>query len=213
MGEIKEKDISLEVIKAEDAQDSVPTSEVAVDQNFDHKDGRSWYIVQCYAGQEYKVQQRVTQLMDCDEYKQKIFKVIGPEEETIEIKNNKRIERKSKIYPGYVFIQAVLEDSVFYDIRGLPGVAKFIGTRTEAVPVADEEILKVLRKMGDKTKKIDVDFEDGEIIKVISGPFRGYSGPITEINAERGTLKALISIFGRETPVKLDFVHVEKAVK
>ena len=102
---------------------------------------------------------------------------------------------------------------MFYKIRQLSGVAKFIGSKTAPTAVTEDEILKVLRKVGDKTKKIDIDFEVGEIVKVIAGPFRGYSGPISEINAERGKLKSLILIFGRETPVELDFDQVEKVVK
>ena len=105
-----------------------------------------------------------------------------------------------------------MDENLWYELRRITGVAKFVGTKNGPSPVSDEEILKVLRKIGDKTKKIEVDFEVGEIIKVISGPFRGYSGPISEINAERGKLKSLISIFGRETPVELDFNQVEKVV-
>jgi len=143
----------------------------------------------------------------------RIFRVLVPEEETIEIKNNKRLEKTTKIFPGYLFVHVVLDESLYYDLRNIMGVSKFVGTKTHPTPVTEDEILKVLRKVGDKTKKIDVDFEEGEVIKVISGPFRGYSGPISEINVDRGTLKALISIFGRETPVKLDFDQVEKAVE
>lgn len=177
----------------------------------DYEKGQ-WYIVQAYTGHEYKVQTRINQLVDRKGYQDRVFRVLVPEEDTIEIKNNKRVERTTKIYPGYVFIQMVLDDELFYEIRNLPSVVKFIGTKTSPTPVTEEEILKVLRKVGDKTKKIDVDFDIDEVIKVISGPFRGYTGPISEINGERGKLKALISIFGRETPVELDFDQVEKAV-
>jgi transcriptional antiterminator NusG len=97
-------------------------------------------------------------------------------------------------------------------MRHVSGVAKIVGTKNMPTPVTEDEILRVLRKIGDKTKKIEVDFETGEVIKVISGPFRGYTGPISEINAERGKLKSLISIFGRETPVELDFDQVEKVI-
>jgi transcriptional antiterminator NusG len=176
-------------------------------------DGRAWYIVQCYTGQEKKVEIRLQQLVEEKKLKKKIFKVLIPEEETIEVKNNKRIEKMSKIYPGYVFVQMLLDDNIYYEIKKITGVSKFIGPNNRPVPVTEEEILKVLRKIGDKTKKIDVDFEEGEMVKVISGPFRGYSGPIAEIHFDRGTLKALISIFGRETPVKLDFNQVEKLIK
>jgi transcription termination/antitermination protein NusG len=176
-------------------------------------DGRRWYIIQCYSAQEYKVETRIHQMVLDRQLGDRVFRVLVPEEETIEIKNNKRLEKTTKIFPGYLFVQMILDESLYYDLRNIMGVSKFVGTKTHPTPVTEEEILKVLRKVGDKTKKIDVDFEEGEVIKVISGPFRGYSGPISEINVDRGTLKALISIFGRETPVKLDFDQVEKAVE
>ncbi|MSR88400.1 MAG: transcription termination/antitermination factor NusG [Candidatus Margulisbacteria bacterium] len=172
-----------------------------------------WFIVQCYTGQEYKVQERINDISELKGYQEKIFRVLVPEEEIIEIKNNKRLEKVIRIFPGYIFVQMIIDDEVFYDIRSLTGVAKFVGSKTSPTPVTEDEILKVLRKVGDKTKKIDIDFEIEEVIKVIAGPFRGYTGPISEINAERGKLKALISIFGRETPVELEFDQVEKTVK
>jgi len=176
-------------------------------------DDREWYILQCYTQQEHKVKEKVEQMITDNLLESKVFRILVPEEETIEIKNNKRIERTSKIFPGYVFVQMILDERVSYEIRNITGVARFIGTKNQPTPVREEEILRVLRKVGDKTKKIDVDFEMGEEIKVISGPFRGYAGPISEINDVRGKLKALISIFGRETPVELEFDQVEKAIK
>lgn len=198
-------------------RDSVSSGEV-VSQAFPSQvDGvenaQRWYIIQCYSGQEYKVQARIHQMIEERQLQDRLFRVLIPEEETIEIKNNKRLEKTTKIFPGYVFVQMVFDEALYYELRNIAGVSKFIGTKTQPTPVTEDEILKVLRKIGDKTKKIDVDFEEGEVIKVISGPFRGYSGPISEINVDRGTLKALISIFGRETPVKLDFDQVEKAVE
>jgi len=196
----------VEDIKEETQEEIVSDSEEEAD------DGRCWYIIQCYSGHEYKVRSRVETLIEGSAFKGKIFRVLVPEEEVVEIKNNKRVERVVKIFPGYVFVQMLPEESVCFEIRQLPGVAKFVGSKTAPTPVTEDDILKVLRKVGDKTKKIDVDFEIGEVIKVIGGPFRGYTGPINEINGERGKLKALISIFGRETPVELDFDQVEKTV-
>ncbi len=176
-------------------------------------EGKEWYIIQCYSNQEHKVLAKIQNLIEEKSLQNKVFQVLVPEEDTIEIKNNKRLEKRTKIFPGYVFIEMVMQDDVFYDIRSITGVSKFIGSKSRPTPVTEDEILKVLRKIGDKTRKVDVDYEEGEVIKVIAGPFRGYSGPIAEINAEKGNLKALISIFGRETPVKLDFDQVEKAVE
>lgn len=177
------------------------------------EDGRQWYIIQCFSAQEYKVKGRIEKLIEDKGYQNRVFRILVPEEETIEIKNNKRVEKTTKIYPGYVFVQLVYDNDIYYELRSLLGVSGFIGSKNTPVPVTEAEMLKILRKVGDKTRKIDVDFEEGEIIKVVSGPFRGYTGPISEINAEKGNLKALISIFGRETPVQLDFDQVEKSVE
>ncbi len=171
-----------------------------------------WYILQCYSNQEGKVQTRIYTLMEERGYQDRIFQVLVPQEDTVEIKNNKRLEKTVKIFPGYVFIQMEMGDQLYYELKSITGVSKFIGSKTHPTPVTEDEILKVLRKVGEGVRKVDVDFEEGEVIKVVAGPFRGYSGPISEINPEKGNLKALISIFGRETPVQLDFDQVEKAV-
>lgn len=184
--------------KAEEAQEEV-------------EDGREWYAVQCYSLQEYKVKDRIEQLME-NELNGKVHRVLLPEEETVEIKNNKRQEKISKIYPGYIFVQMLPDPEAWFFIKQIPGTAKMISERNVPTPVSKDEIKKILRKVGEKSKKIEVDFEINEMIKVISGPFRGYTGVISEINADRGKVKALISIFGRETPVELEFDQVEKAV-
>jgi transcriptional antiterminator NusG len=174
-------------------------------------DAAQWYIVQCYALYEKKVRDRILQMLE-NEFKDIVFRVLLPEEETVEIKNNERKEKVKKMFPGYLFVQMIPDEGAWYLIRRLPGVAKLVGTKNEPTPVSEDEINRILRQLGEKMKKIEVDFEVHEVIKVISGPFRGYTGSISEINAERGKLKSLISIFGRETPVELDFDQVEKYV-
>lgn len=191
----EQKDINVEALPAEDV----------VDKNLG-----LWYILQTYSGHENKVRQSLTQKIDKLSLQDRIFEVLIPEEETIEIKDNKRIERIKKMFPGYIFIRMELDDEVWYQVKSIPGVAKFISSKTRPTPVTDKEMLRVLKQVGVKTPKIEVDFEIGEVVKIISGPFRGYSGPIQEITPERGKLKSLIAIFGRETPVELDFEQVEK---
>ena len=181
------------------------------DENNEDMPDLNWYIVQCYALHEQKVRDRILQMQE-EEFKDIIYRVLLPEEETVEIKNNERKEKVKKMFPGYLFVQMKPDESVWYMLRRLPGVTKLVGTKNEPTPVSEEEINRILRQLGEKMKKIEVDFEIDEMIKVISGPFRGYTGAISEINAERGKLKSLISIFGRETPVELDFDQVEKYV-
>ncbi len=197
---LEEEDILADDDESGDSDESPPEFE-----------GSQWYILQCYALYEQKVRDRILQMME-DEFKGLIFRVLLPEEETVEIKNNERKEKVKKMFPGYLFVQMKPDEGVWYMLRRLPGVAKLVGTKNEPTPVGEEEINRILRQLGEKMKKIEVDFELNEVIKVISGPFRGYTGPISEINAERGKLKSLISIFGRETPVELDFDQVEKYI-
>ena len=205
--ELNEEGASIEL----DEQDILDES--SDDETVENQapDDSKWYIVQCYALYEQKVRDRILQMQE-DEFKDIIFRVLLPEEETVEIKNNERKEKIKKMFPGYLFVQMIPDEGVWYMLRRIPGVTKLVGTKNEPTPVAQEEIDRILRQLGEKMKKIEVDFEINETIKVISGPFRGYTGAISEINAERGKLKSLISIFGRETPVELDFDQVEKYV-
>lgn len=193
-------------VDSESLSDASDKSSSASDSNL------NWYIVQTLSNYEKRVQTRVQQIIDEEKYKGKLFRVLVPMQQTVEVKNNKRQEKETKIFPGYVFIQMDIEDEIAYELRQIPGIAKFVGVGNKPSPVVEDEILKVLRKIGDTTKEIDVDFEVGEVIKVVDGPFRGYTGSISEINPLKGNIKAKISIFGRETPVELDFEQVEKTV-
>jgi len=169
-----------------------------------------WYIIQTYSGYEKKVklslEQRIKQLA----LENKILKVLIPEEDTVEIKDNKRVEKTKKMYPGYVFVKMVMAEDAWYAVRAVPGVSRFIGSSSRPEPVIDKEMLRVLRQVGEKVQKIEVDFEVDDNIRVVEGPFRGYTGNISEINLEKGKAKVLISIFGRETPMELTFNQIEK---
>ncbi|MAQ64937.1 MAG: transcription termination/antitermination factor NusG [Actinobacteria bacterium] len=196
----------------EEQREDLESSDVKKSSKSDNANNLNWYIVQTLSNYEKRVETRVQQIIDEEKYKGKLFRVLVPTQQTVELKNNKRLEKVTKIFPGYVFIQMDIEDELAYELRQIPGIAKFIGIGNKPTPVVEAEILKVLRKVGDTSKEIDVDFEVGEVIKVVDGPFRGYTGTISEINSLKGNIKSKISIFGRETPVELDFEQVEKTV-
>jgi len=174
--------------------------------------GKKWYVIQTFAGMEEKVQDAILKNVEQLKMTHKIFQILVPEEEVFEVKGTKRIEKKKKMFPGYVFLEMILDDESWYAIRQTPGVARFIGTKVKPTPVSDREMQRVLKQIGIKEEKLEVAFERGETIRVISGPFRGYTGTVDEINADRGTLKVLINIFGRDTPVEVNFEHAEKIV-
>jgi transcriptional antiterminator NusG len=171
---------------------------------------RRWYVLQTYSGQEDKVKANIERTVAQANMGHKIFRVLVPEEETLEIKGSKRVERVRKMFPGYVFVEMLLDDESWYTIRQTPGVAKFIGSSVRPQPVIDREMQRVLKQIGVKGEKLEVAFEIGETVRVISGPFRGYTGSVNEVNADKGKLKILISIFGRDTPVEVNFEHAEK---
>jgi len=173
---------------------------------------KKWYIIQTFSGQEEKVKRSLEHAIQELNVGHKILKVLVPEEETVEIRGKKRIELKKKMFPGYIFIEMILDDESWYVIRSIPGVAKFIGTKTKPTPVLDREMQRVLKQIGVKGEKLEISFEVGEIVRVISGPFRGYTGTINEINPGKGRLKVLINIFGRDTPVEVNFEHAQRLV-
>jgi transcriptional antiterminator NusG len=169
----------------------------------------NWYILHVFSGYENKVLIALESKIKEAKWQDKVFKVLIPEEDVIEVKNNKRVEKRKKMFPGYVFINMEQNDDIWYQIRKIPGVARFVGADFPE-PVPEKEVMRILRQTGEKIKKVEIDFEINESVKVISGPFRGYVGEIKEIFPERGKVKVMISIFGRSTPMELDFNQIEK---
>ncbi len=169
----------------------------------------NWYVLHVFSGYENKVKTAIDHRIKELNLGNVVHKVLIPEEEVIEVKNNKRVERTKKMFPGYVFINMEVNDNAWAAIRRINGVARFVGSdMPESVP--ENEVMRVLRQTGEKVKKIEIDYEINEVVKVISGPFRGYVGEIKDINPERGKVKVMILIFGRETPMELDFDQIEK---
>ncbi|MCU0640608.1 MAG: transcription termination/antitermination protein NusG [Candidatus Margulisbacteria bacterium] len=170
---------------------------------------RKWYVIQTLTGQEDRAKQALEQTIQDEGLKDRVFQVLVPLEETIEIKNGKRYERVRKMFPGYVFVDMLLDEETWYLIRQTAGVARFIGTKVKPTPVSEKEMARVLKQLG-KEERLEVAFEKGEGVRVISGAFRGYTGSVDEINEEKGKLKVLINIFGRDTPVEVNFEHAQK---
>jgi transcription termination/antitermination protein NusG len=197
----------------EEQTDQPPQEEAVVEAvQPDVKPEPKWYIVQVLTGQEDRVKERIESSLDEMELREKVYRVLVPEEETVEIKGDRRIERKRKMYPGYVFIEMALDEDTWYKIRSTLGVARFIGGKTHPTPVTDREIQRVLKQIGIKEKELTVEFEIGEAIRIISGSFRGYTGSVHEINAAKSKMKVMVNIFGRDTSVEVDFDRVEKVV-
>jgi transcriptional antiterminator NusG len=209
----EEKTGNPENVAKEEAEKA---KEVAPKENPEEKpkeaisDDRKWYVLQTLTGNEDLVKSSIERDVKRLGIENRVFSVLVPEEDIVEIKEGKRVERKKKMFPGYVFIEMVLDEETWHAVKQTPGVAKFIGNKTRPIPVTDREMQRVLKQLGVREEQIEVSFEKGEAIRIISGPFRGYSGSVEEVNMQRNKIKALVNIFGRDTPVEIDFEQAEK---
>lgn len=170
----------------------------------------SWYVVHTYAGYENKVKANLEKRIETMDMEDKIFRVIVPLEEQIEMKDGERKVSMKRIFPSYVIVEMILTDESWYLVRNTSGVTGFVGTGGKPVPLMESEIQKILRKMGESTFKGQIDYELGQSVRVTDGPFENFVGSVEEIDAERGKLRVMISMFGRETPVELDHDQLEE---
>ncbi len=177
-------------------------------------DGRAWFIVQTYSGYENKVRTNLEQRIKTMDVGDRIFRVVIPTENEIEIREGQRRTVSKKLFPGYVFVQMVMDDASWYVVRNTPGVTGFAGASTDErarpTPLADDEVNRILREMDTAPARINVGFEPGESVRVIDGPFTDFVGLVDEINLDKGKVRVMLSMFGRDTPVELDFLQVEK---
>jgi len=171
---------------------------------------RKWYVVHTYSGYENKVKENLMKRVESMEMQDKIFRAEVPMEEEVVIKDGKKKITKKKVYPGYVLVEMIMSDDSWYVVRNTPGVTGFVGSGNKPISLQPEEVEKILRTVGTEEPKTRVTYYVGEHLRVTSGPFAGFVGTVEEIYADRGKLKLLVSIFGRETPVELDFSQVEE---
>jgi len=174
------------------------------------QDKGEWYAIHTYSGYEDKVADNIKQRIETLDMADKIFDVIVPKEKQIEIKNGKRRVVEKKIFQGYVLVNMQLTDESWYAVRNTPNVTGFVGSGDDPVPVSDDEIRSLRKRMGVEEPKHKINFSPGEVVNIIDGPFKGFDGNISEIDEQKGKIKVLVNIFGRETPVELDSLQVEK---
>ena len=174
------------------------------------KPERNWYAVHTYAGYENAVLRNLRQRIDSLGMHDKIFNVIVPTEKKIKIKGGDRVETEEKIYPGYVLVDMIVTDDSWYVVRNTPRVTGFVGAGVNPVPLDKKEVEELFSKMNSDTAKHKIDLEIGETVIIMDGPFKELEGRVGEIDQDRGKVKVLVSMFGRETPVELDFLQVKK---
>ncbi|MDF9825548.1 transcriptional antiterminator NusG [Breznakia sp. PF5-3] len=174
---------------------------------------KEWYVVNTYAGHENKVKENLERRVETMGLQDYLFRIIVAEESEIEYKNGKKVEKVKNLFPGYLFVEMIMTDEAWYIVRNTPGVTGFIGSSgggAKPFPVAEEEIDSILRRLGMSEKKINIDFEVGDHVRILSGPFANVEGTVEELNHENQVAVVLTTLFGRETPTEIGFGELEK---
>jgi transcriptional antiterminator NusG len=172
----------------------------------------AWFAIHTYSGYENKVKSHLEARIASMDMRNKIFRIIVPMEEEVEIKQGQRRTVQRKVFPGYVLVEMIMSDEAWYVVRNTPGVTSFVGSGTKPVPLMEDEIRTILKQVTKETEKpkAKVSFSKGQSVRVIDGPFTEFIGTVSEINMDKNKVTVLVSFFGRETPVVLDFLQVEK---
>jgi len=171
---------------------------------------RGWYVIHTYSGYEEQVAENLKQRIESLGMEDKIFQVLVPKEKQIEIKNGKRRVIEKRIFPGYVLVEMIVTDDSWYVVRNTPNVTGFIGLGVRPTPMSSMEIDRIKKRMGVEEPKYKIEFKPGDLVRINDGPLKGFEAKVTEIDDDKGKIKVLVSMFGRETPVSLDFLQVKK---
>ena len=195
-------------------EESVEAEEEAVEESTDVSDepddGRAWYVVHCYSGYENKVRHNLEQRIDTMGMKGFIFDIVVPTEEEIEVKDGKRRSIERRVFPGYILVNMIMTDESWFVVRNTPGVTSFVGMGNEPTPLRPEEVSAIIKRMEADAPRIKVSFRKGERVRITDGPFNEFRGTVEDIDMERAKVRVMVNFFGRDTPVELDFLQVEK---
>lgn len=173
-------------------------------------EGSEWYVVHSYSGYENKVKKNLEQRIETMGMQNKIFRVVVPTEEEVEIRDGQKRSNRRRVFPGYILVQMIMDDESWYVVRNTPGVTGFVGSGTRPTPLSQEEVDKILQRMEAEQPRIKVSFRVGETVRIVEGPFTDFMAVVDELYPERGKVRLLVSFFGRETPVEMDFLQVER---
>jgi transcriptional antiterminator NusG len=171
---------------------------------------KNWYVIHTYSGYEDRVSENLKQRVHSMGFENKIFDVIVPKENQIEIKNGRRRIVERRIFPGYVLVQMDVTEDSWFVVRNTPNVTGFVGSGTTPTPISEDEVKHIQKRMGVEEPKYMIDFSIGEAVNITDGPFKGFDGQVNDIDEQKGKIKVLVNMFGRETPVELDSLQVKK---
>lgn len=176
----------------------------------DRKKQKRWYVVHTYSGHENKVKVNLEKRVEYLNLGDKIFRVEVPQKTVTKVKEGKRQDREEKIFPGYVLVEMIMDDDTWYVVRHTAGVTKFVGANKRPIPARESEIKKIIHRAQVQTTKVEIDVNVGDKVRIISGPFADFVGDITEVYPDKSKIRASVSIFGRETPVELEYNQIQK---
>ena len=172
---------------------------------------KHWYVIHTYSGYENKVSANLERKVHSLGMENEIFRIVIPMEKEVEVKDGKKRSVERKVFPGYVLVEMIVNDRSWYAVRNTPGVTGFVGSGTKPIPLTDDEVHQIMRSMGVEEARAKIDFQLQQLVRLKTGPFADQVGKVCDINEERGKLKVLVDMFGRETPVEVDFTQVEEA--
>lgn len=198
---------------SEPAQPSLlqPHDAIKASTHLQKQEGRKgFYVIHTYSGYEDQVADNLRQRAESFGMQDKIFNVVVPKEKQIEIKNGKRRTIEKRIFPGYVMVEMIVTDDSWYVVRNTPNVTGFIGLGIQPTPISPEEVARIQKRMGVEEPKYKIELQIDELVKIVDGPLKGFEGKVTDVDSEKGKIKVSVSMFGRETPVTLDFLQVKK---
>ena len=208
---IVQGDVQVEDILEPDTQAGDLLADETPAEETEQDDGRAWYVVHCYSGYENKVRHNLEQRIETMGMKDEIFDVVVPTEEEIEVKEGKRRTVERRVFPGYILVNLILSEESWYVVRNTPGVTGFVGMGSTPTPLRSEEVSQIIKRMEADAPRIKVTFKSGERVRIVDGPFNDFRGTVDEIDMERAKVRVMVNFFGRETPIELDFLQVEKA--
>ena len=209
--EPEETDYPQDTLQEEPSPDPYVSVTVSEEPVKEPEDGRVWYVVHCYSGNEDKVRHNIMQRTESMSMDDLIFDVIVPTEDEVNIKNGERQTVEKKVFPGYILVNMILTEESWYMVRNTPGVTGFVGMGNDPTPLQPEEVARILKRMESESPRINITFRPGERVRIVDGPFEDFYGKVAEIDMERATVRVMVNFFGRETPVELDFLQVEEA--
>ncbi len=209
-------DAEVEAAEAE-GEASEGEGEAEAEEEDEHLKRAKWYVIHCYSGMEYKVKRNLETRIETMGVRDRVFSVIVPTEETIELRDGVRRRVERRVFPGYILVHMILEkedgtidEEVWHVVRHTPGVTGFVGIGTRPTPLSDEEVDAIMKRIESEEPQLKVDFRIGERVRITSGPFADFTGTVVEIYPDKGKARVAVSFFNRETPVEVDFLQLEK---